>query len=200
MRLKTVFLVCRHLAETLAFYRDELGLKPVGERRLQLAEGVELHLHPELSPAEQQRYGLSNPVSADRSGLVLSLRVDSLSPFEGTPIRAPWGDRLLLVRDPEGNQVELAESLGDWLSRGTVAVVGTDRLADRCRELCEPLEEGRAEIVAVTDGSWEEALERVARGGTILALGAARPEENLDTTRLHYEQITLLALPGWDEP
>lgn len=192
-------MICRRLAETLAFYRDELGLPVVGERRLRLGEGVELHLHPELSPAEQERYGLSNPVSADRSGVVLSLRVDSLSRFEGQPVRAPWGDRLLIVRDPEGNQVELAESLSHWLSRGSVAVVGSDRLASRCRALCAPLEEGRAEIVAVTDGSWEEALERVARGGTILALGAGRPEENLDTTRLHYEQITLLALPGWEE-
>lgn len=201
MRLKSLFLICRKRADTLAFYRDELGLKALSESRLELAPGVELHLHGELSPEDQQRYGLTNPTSADRSGVVFSFRVDSLSRFEGEPVQAPWGDRLLIVRDPEGNLIELAESLRDWLqSRESVAVLGSDRLAEHCRELCQPVAEGPADLVAVTDGSWEEALQRVARGGTILALGASRPEEHLDTTRLHYDQITLQALPGWEAP
>lgn len=198
MRLKSVFLICRQPAETLAFYRDELGLEVLSGTRLSLGAGVELHLHPELSADDQARYGLRNPDSSERAGVVFSLRVDSLSRIGGRPVKAPWGDRLLIVRDPEGNQIELAESLRDWLSRGTVAVLGEDALASHCRTLCTPVAEGPAAIVAVTDGSWAEAVQRVARGGTILALGASRPAEDLDTTRLHYEQITIQALPGWE--
>ncbi len=198
MRLKSIFLICRKLAETTAFYRDTLGLKALSERRLELAPGVELHLHGELSPVDQQRYGLWNPHPGGREGVVLSLRVDSLSPFEGTPVRAPWGDRLLIVRDPEGNQIELAESLKERLT-GRVQVLGDDALADYVKTLCTPVEQ-EPDVMVVTNGSWQQAVLEVARGGTILALGAAQPDESLDTTRLHYDQITILALPGWEVP
>jgi catechol 2,3-dioxygenase-like lactoylglutathione lyase family enzyme len=117
LRLKSVFLICRRLAETLVFYRDVLGLESLSAHRLQLADEVELHLHSPLSEDEQEQFGLSNPSEGPRPGVVLSLRVEQLLPYldrlqpeqvRSGPLRAPWGDRLLIVEDPEGNLVELA--------------------------------------------------------------------------------------------
>ncbi len=115
MQLKSLFLICRDVAATLAFYRDELGLEALSERRLRLGPELELHLHPLLSDDERQRYGLAAPASGPREGVVLSLRVSQLEPYLGLsrrrcgPLEAPWGDRLLIVEDPEGNLVELAQ-------------------------------------------------------------------------------------------
>ncbi len=115
MQLKSLFLICRDVAATLAFYRDELGLEVLSERRLRLGPEVELHLHPFLSAGDRQRYGLGEPGHGPRDGVVLSLRVSDLDPYLGLPRRrcgpleAPWGDRLLIVEDPDGNLVELAQ-------------------------------------------------------------------------------------------
>lgn len=115
MQLKSVFLICRDVAATLAFYRDELGLEALSSSRLRLGPELELHLHPLLSAEDRLRYALGEPGEGPREGVVLSLRVGDLQPYlelprrRCGPLEAPWGDRLLIVEDPEGNLVELAQ-------------------------------------------------------------------------------------------
>ncbi|MEW6280427.1 MAG: VOC family protein [Candidatus Eremiobacterota bacterium] len=118
-RLKNLFLLCRDLAATADFYQSVLGLEPVrhGSRSVELSLGeVQLHLHSLLSDEERSRYGLENPLPGPRPGVVVSLRVEpgllhrvqACAPLRCGPLVAPWGDRLVVLEDPEGNLLELA--------------------------------------------------------------------------------------------
>jgi D-arabinose 1-dehydrogenase-like Zn-dependent alcohol dehydrogenase len=80
----------------------------------------------------------------------------------------------------------------------SIAVLGEDPVAHWFRRLAGPrlVQESMAELVVVSGGDLEAAQWRVARGGTILLYGAAT-EVRLDTTRLHYDQITLQAVHGY---
>jgi D-arabinose 1-dehydrogenase-like Zn-dependent alcohol dehydrogenase len=80
----------------------------------------------------------------------------------------------------------------------SLAVQGEDLLARLCREWGRPpLVSQDAELVAVCDGDLEAAQWKVARGGTILLFEAGPEPVQLDTTRLHYEQITIQAVRGY---
>ncbi len=80
----------------------------------------------------------------------------------------------------------------------TIAVLGADLLSEICRSLAgAKLVDEDAELVAVCDADLETAQWRVARGGTILLFEAGPEPVRLDTTRLHYEQITIQAVRGY---
>lgn len=118
-RLGTVFLVCRDLTESANFY-DRLGfleLQPGRRsRKFALAEGVELHLHEELEPAERSLYkvawqqGSSGQVlsffSEDVDGLCQRLEADSIL---AGPLTTKWGTRMIMLNDPDGHRLEFQE-------------------------------------------------------------------------------------------
>ena len=105
-------LYCRHWRETVAFYRDQLGL-PV---RFESDWLVEFHVSETgcLSVADERR---SRVKSAAGAGLTVTLRVADAdathSRLEGAglkvgPVRThPWGARLFRFHDPEGHRLEV---------------------------------------------------------------------------------------------
>ncbi len=80
----------------------------------------------------------------------------------------------------------------------TIAVQGDDCQAAVCRLLAKGrLASEEAGVVAVCDGDLETAQWRVAKGGTMLLFAAGPEPVALDTTRLHYEQLTIQAVRGF---
>jgi catechol 2,3-dioxygenase-like lactoylglutathione lyase family enzyme len=122
--LSSLFLVCRDLAASSAFYSQLGFLKVRGSSRTAVFElgsgqGPELHLHADLTAAEMEEYQVG--WQAGTRGLVLSFQVDDLdaalaqAPPEAllvSPRLAPWGVRLALLRDPDGYRLELSQRSG----------------------------------------------------------------------------------------
>ncbi|WP_040496570.1 VOC family protein [Ilumatobacter nonamiensis] len=104
-------LYCTSWAETVAFYRDVVGLEVSMERDwfVEFAVGTAGF----VSVADATRTTVR---SADGAGLTLSWRVDDLSDAwdelvdcgaDPSPIAELWGSMSTFVRDPEGNRIEL---------------------------------------------------------------------------------------------
>lgn len=118
MRLRNLFHAYDDVEDAERFYGRDLGLPILrrGRRSVQVdLGGVPLHLNPALSPEEQREWSLP-PGAA-----VVSLQVADLEAAHARLLRAgrqvlvpprdaPWGGRLLLVRDPAGHVLELTES------------------------------------------------------------------------------------------
>ena len=108
---------CRHWCETVAFYRDQLGL-PVRFETDWLVE-FQVCETAYLSVADERR---SRIKSAAGAGLTVTLRVadaDTVhSRLEGAglkvdPVRThPWGARLFRFHDPEGHRLEVWSPCG----------------------------------------------------------------------------------------
>lgn len=104
-------LYCDRWHETVAFYRDRLGL----EIAFACAWMVEFRLSPGayLSVADPSRTSMA---SAGGKGLTLSFQTDDLETFHGqlaeaglapTPIRFQvMGGDVFFIRDPQGNRIE----------------------------------------------------------------------------------------------
>jgi len=118
VRFRNLFLVCSDLGRSEVFYRA-LGLALVrrGERSLVFdLGGSELHLHPPLTPEEEQLFQVGPAGPAP--GCVICLHTSDLEaraqflPAECVripPGPAPWGGRMMLVADPDGRLLELSE-------------------------------------------------------------------------------------------
>lgn len=117
--LGSLFIVCRNLEGSLAFY-EALGFRLKSTRSrsyvLEAGSGVELHLHQRLTEDERVLYGVE--WAAGSSGLVQSYVVDELEVLLGavppeyvlrTPVTTPWGTRLMMLADPDGHLLELRE-------------------------------------------------------------------------------------------
>ena len=117
--LRSIFLVCGDLNKSREFYQG-LGFQFLKEksRSVVLCAGnqVELHLHGELQPQEEESFGVSWALGS--SGLVQSFTVDNIDRLAAVtsseqllfgPALTPWGDRILLVKDPDGHRLEFRE-------------------------------------------------------------------------------------------
>lgn len=114
--LCSIFLLCQDLKASVDFYQ-QLGfvLRRSSARTavFELGSGPQLHLHAQLSAAEEQEFQVAwQPGS---SGIVLSFRVDDLDGLLAlaqpeavlvTPRVAPWGTRLAMLIDPDGYRLE----------------------------------------------------------------------------------------------
>lgn len=99
------------LERALGFYRDLLGLEPVlrpGFARLPLNDRVEVLLHERPSSPSDTAVAVSFGVSGldercvrweQRGGAVID-----------PPAAQPWGERMAVVRDPDGHLVCLVET------------------------------------------------------------------------------------------
>lgn len=117
MRLRNLFHSYADVEDAERFYARDLGLPVLqrGSRSVQVdLGGVPLHLNPPLGDQEQREWSLPAVVA------VASLEVPDLEAAHARlvqagrevlvpPRDAPWGGRLLLVRDPGGQVVELTE-------------------------------------------------------------------------------------------
>lgn len=117
--LKSIFLVCSSLEESIRFYRTlgfEQGAKKSRSQIFHLGSGLELHLHEALTDEEEQRYKVSNGEGStslvqsfeteDVDGLAERLQFRSIL---APPQQSPWGTRLLLIQDPDGHRLEFRE-------------------------------------------------------------------------------------------
>lgn len=117
--LTSIFLVCSNLHSSLNFYQGlGFALKTRKSRSFVLSAGrdLELHLHDRLTPEEQQRFQVAGGASG--TNLVHSFLVERLDsvrervPSECVlfgPEVTDWGQRLLLVKDPDGHRLEFRE-------------------------------------------------------------------------------------------
>ncbi len=119
MRFSQVRLLVDDPAEAYRFYRDELGLEPgwgeEGEAYASFAAGdgtVAIFARGGQAEAVELR----NP----GDGALLVLEVDSVDEYverlrryvvAGPTDRSDWGGRVLHLRDPSGNLIELFQSI-----------------------------------------------------------------------------------------
>ncbi|KJS31182.1 MAG: hypothetical protein VR64_12605 [Desulfatitalea sp. BRH_c12] len=110
VRRTNTILYCRHWRETVAFYRDVLGLT-VAHTTDWLVE-FRLTADSFVSIAEAARTTIA---SAEGAGITLSLQVDDLDGLhrhlaeaDGRPgpMQAKWGARVFYFHDPEGHRLE----------------------------------------------------------------------------------------------
>jgi lactoylglutathione lyase len=119
MKLSQVRLLVEDAAEAFCFYRDELGLTPgfgaEGEAYASFAAG-------DGAVAIFTRDGQADAVElrAPGDGTLLVLEVDSVDDYvqrlhdrvvAGPTDRPDWGGRVLHLRDPSGNLIELCQSI-----------------------------------------------------------------------------------------
>ncbi len=110
-------LYCRHWRESVAFYRDRLGL-PVSFESDWLVE-FQVSETGFLSVADERR---SRIKSASGAGLTVTLRVGDAdavhSQLEAAGLAVgrvrthPWGARLFRFHDPEGHRLEVWSPCG----------------------------------------------------------------------------------------
>lgn len=118
--LRSLFLICRDLAASAAFYQRlgfETRKSTARSHVLSLGHSdVELHLHASLTAQEEADYGVAYQPGG--SGLVLSFGVDDLdSMLESAPPESllvaprltPWGQRLAILTDPDGYRLEFQD-------------------------------------------------------------------------------------------
>jgi catechol 2,3-dioxygenase-like lactoylglutathione lyase family enzyme len=110
VRRTNTILYCRHWRETVAFFRDVLGLT-VAHTTDWLVE-FRLTADSFVSIAEAARTTIA---SAEGAGITLSLQVDDLDGLhrhlaeaDGRPgpIQPKWGARVFYFHDPEGHRLE----------------------------------------------------------------------------------------------
>jgi catechol 2,3-dioxygenase-like lactoylglutathione lyase family enzyme len=125
--LKQTFLMSSDLTESRHFYENAVGLEPreVGDGSVAYeTSGSELKIEADFSPEQLEAFNLSPPADGDRGdGLIIVLSVDEqlsdiheriqreLADSQGElltePREVPWGERMFLVRDPDGYVLEI---------------------------------------------------------------------------------------------
>ncbi|MFA5504463.1 MAG: VOC family protein [Vulcanimicrobiota bacterium] len=117
--MNSLFIVCRDPEKSRAFY-ETLGFqfKQPKSRSfvMQAGNGVELHLHEQLTEDEESLYGVERGqgsralVQSFEVGCIDSLlaRIPPDNLLRG-PLSSPWGTRLVMVSDPDGHLLEFSE-------------------------------------------------------------------------------------------
>lgn len=117
--LRSIFIVCNDIDQSVVFYRD-LGFEFVEDKRrstvMSTGNGLQLHLHRPLSAEESAHYGVEwQPGS---KGLVACFESDDIEKIARSvsndqllcpPSDTPWGDRIVVVSDPDGHRLEFRE-------------------------------------------------------------------------------------------
>jgi predicted enzyme related to lactoylglutathione lyase len=109
--LNRIIVSVRNLHESLAFYADLLGLELMETRpgfaTLAAGGGVQLGLHERDTEPSDRAVALSFAVDD------LDRVCDSWESAQGTvvdpPAAQPWGERMAMVRDPDGHLVCLVD-------------------------------------------------------------------------------------------
>lgn len=117
--LRSLFIICRDLNRSRSFYQS-LGFRLQKEKSRSLVfsvgRQVELHLHEPLLPKEEQLFGLRQAPASP--SLVHSFVVENLDSLVANldtasilfgPDLTEWGDRILLLKDPDGHRLEFRE-------------------------------------------------------------------------------------------
>lgn len=110
-RLNRIVVSVRNLHESLAFYADLLRLEPVETRpgfaTLTAGGGVQLGLHERDTEPSDRAVALSFAVGD------LDRVCNAWDSAQGTvvdlPADQPWGERMAMVRDPDGHLVCLVQ-------------------------------------------------------------------------------------------
>lgn len=110
-RLNRVVVSVRNLHESLAFYADLLRMD-VLERRpafatLALGDGVQLGLHERDTEPSDRAVALS--VVVEDLDRVCSMWESVQGALVDPPADRPWGERMAMVRDPDGHLVCLVQ-------------------------------------------------------------------------------------------
>lgn len=128
-KLASIFIVCTDLPESLRFYQ-KLGFALLESRSrsfiLDLGGELRLHLHQPLTEQERELF----QVQAGQAGecLVQSFEVESLEALEQRvepkailygPATTPWGQRIIILRDPDGHRLEFREETGANRAQGS---------------------------------------------------------------------------------
>lgn len=108
-------LYCRHWPETVAFYRDGLGLPVLFSNDWFVEFAIAA---ARLSVADETRASVK---TAGGNGITLSLETEDLElewdrlmqkDFSPTPIAThPWNARVFYLHDPEGHRIEFWQSV-----------------------------------------------------------------------------------------
>lgn len=109
-------LYCRAWSETVAFYRDQLGLPITFESEwfveFALTDSARLSIADERRATIKSSHGVGITLTfqiADADALWREIQDAGLAP---TPCRThAWGARTFYVRDPEGNRLEFWSAL-----------------------------------------------------------------------------------------
>ncbi len=113
-----LFIVCQSLQQSSSFY-EGLGFveKRASQRSRVLQFGkLELHLHENLTEAEQDSYQVRH--QSGGSGLVLLFSCPDLQELWNkapessrlvAPRATPWGDRIAMLSDPDGYRLEFRQ-------------------------------------------------------------------------------------------
>jgi catechol 2,3-dioxygenase-like lactoylglutathione lyase family enzyme len=123
--LHQVFLMVTDVDETVAFYRDALGLDVIerGERSATFDTGrCSLVVEREFDAETLSGFGLSPPGESRGDGVIVVLEVDDVDAVNDSAVAADadvaipprdvdWGRRMFLVRDPDGYVVEVSRPL-----------------------------------------------------------------------------------------
>ncbi len=123
LRLKVV-IRCMDYARARAFYVEVLGLTVVSEwdaprgtgGLLALGAGGLLEIDQMTAADPRDHPAFHQPVASDKLELQLQTadlgpwlaRLPGVYPFDG-PVTMPWGERRLILRDPDGTLVGLCE-------------------------------------------------------------------------------------------
>lgn len=112
MKIKAAntILYCKKWEETVAFYRDGLGLLVISSTDWFVE--FKLNESARLSVADETRASIK---SGDGKGITISLQVADVEELRSqliglgldpTPIKEVWGSKAMYLRDPEGNRLE----------------------------------------------------------------------------------------------
>lgn len=125
MKLTTIRVLATRFEETVAFYRDVMGIPIRADAGVYVAfdaEGFELGIYGRDMMAGIVG-SMAKAPTATNDGLLINLEVEDLektmtalnargAAFETQPHDQPdWGMRVVHLRDPEGNLIELYERL-----------------------------------------------------------------------------------------
>ena len=125
-RVEQVYLMVADLERAVAFYRDALGLELAerGERSAEFDTGAcRLKLERDFDEATLAGFGLEPPGEARGEGVIVVLFVDDVDAVHERAVAAEaeilagprdvdWGRRLFLVRDPDGDGLEVSRPTG----------------------------------------------------------------------------------------
>lgn len=106
-------LYCHRWKESVAFYKEVLGLRPTVQREWFVE--FQLSNHAYISVADDRRTSVK---SSAGTGVTVSIAVenvqaarDQIASRGGTPekVRSVWGSKAFFVYDPEGYRIEFWE-------------------------------------------------------------------------------------------
>ena len=109
--LHRIVVSVRNLDESLAFYADLLGLELVASRAgfatLAAGGGIQLGLHERDTEPSDRAVALSFAV--DDLGRTCHVWENAQGTVIDPPADQPWGERMAMVRDPDGHLVCLVQ-------------------------------------------------------------------------------------------